>query len=375
MRPPRVAVLTGDGPGAVGVVRLWGEGALAVADAAFRPHRGDGLATTPPGRPRLGRVGAGVGDEVVAIVMAGDSAEVEIQGHGGPAAVAMVLEALVQAGAERAWASAWVRHASGSRLRAEATLDLPLASTLRAAAHMLDQANGALDEELSLIAKDLEFKQGTSLDRLDALISRSDLGTRLVPGWRAALAGRPNVGKSRLLNALLGYGRAIVDPTPGTTRDVVATATAFGGWPVELADTAGLRDPGDPIEAEGVARARAQHRAADLVLLVLDGSEPLTAEDHRLMAEYPAALVVANKADLPAVWTSDALVVSAARGDGIEGLAAEIGRRLVPEPPPAGSAIPFRARHLRRLRLIRQAIERGDLNRASLSLNRWLSER
>jgi tRNA modification GTPase len=375
MRAPRAAILTGDGPGAVGVVRVWGEGALAVADAAFRPHRGAGLATTPPGRPRVGRVGAGAGDEVVALVLPGEPAEVEIQGHGGPAAAAMLVEALVHAGAERARASAWVRHASPSRLHAEATLDLPRAATVRAAAHLLDQANGALDDELRSICGEMNFHQDKILDQIDVLISRSSVGIRLVPGWRVALAGRPNVGKSRLLNALLGYDRAIVDPTPGTTRDVVATGTAFGGWPVALSDTAGLRESDDPIEVEGVERARADHRVADLVLLVLDRSEPLTEEDHRLTADHPRALVVANKADLPAAWDSDALAVSAARGDGIQRLAAEIGHRLVPDPPPAGSAIPFRVRQVRRLRLIRDAIRRGQTARAVLSLNLWLARR
>ena len=370
MRPPRVAVLTGEGPGAVAVVRLWGMGAVAVAGAAFRPHRGQGLAETPPGRPRVGRVGAGLGDEVVALVLPGDPPEVEVQGHGGPAAIALVVEALVAAGAERARASAWVRHAAGSRLRAEARLDLPHATTLRTASHLLDQANGAIDRELALIRDD---PPESALTRLDILIARSEVGLHLAQGWRVVLAGRPNVGKSRLLNALLGYDRAIVDPSPGTTRDVVSAATAFDGWPVELADTAGLRDPGDPIEAEGVARARDRHRSADLVLLVLDRSELLTGADRRLMAEHPGALVVANKADLPGVWDFDGLVVSAERGDGIDRLAAEIVRRLVPDPPPAGSAIPFRPRHARRLGLIRRAIARGDRARAGRSIDRWVT--
>lgn len=370
MRPPRAAVLTGEGPGAVAVVRLWGVGALAVADAAFRPYRGARLAETPPGRPRVGRAGAGVGDEVVALVFAGEPPEVEIQGHGGPAAIALVVEALVACGAERARASAWVRHAAGSRLRAEARLDLPRATTLRTAAHLLDQANGALDRELAPIRDD---PPESALARIDALLSRAEVGVRLVPGWRVALAGRPNVGKSRLLNALLGYDRAIVDPTPGTTRDVVSAATAFDGWPVELADTAGLRDPGDPIEAEGVARARVRHRSADLVLLVLDRSEPRTDADRCLRAEHPGALVVANKADLPGVWDFDGMVVSAERGDGIDGLAAEIARRLVPDPPPAGSAIPFRPNQARRLGLIHRAITRGDRTRAGRSVDRWVT--
>ena len=375
MRRPRAAILTGDGPGAVAVVRVWGDGALAVADTAFRPHRSGRLAESPAGRPRLGRVGAGLGDEVVAVVLPGGPAEVEIQGHGGPAAIATVMEALIEAGAERARASAWVRHSAGSRLRAEARLDLPRATTLRSALHLLDQADGALDRELAEVARDVETSPEAALGRLDALIVRSEVGVRLVPGWRVVLAGRPNVGKSRMLNALLGFDRAIVDPSPGTTRDVVSSETAIDGWPVTLADTAGLRASDDPIEREGVARARAEQRSADLVLLVLDRSEPLTDEDHRLMAEHPRALAVANKADLPGVWEFDGLNVSAERGDGIDGLIAAIGHRLVPDPPAEGAAIPFRPRHRRRLELIRRAVVRSMGARARLSLHRWIAAR
>jgi tRNA modification GTPase len=363
MQPTRVAVLTGMGVGAVAVVRVWGPDALTIADGCFRARRGVCLSSTP-GRPRLGRVGAGLGDEVVAIV--GPGASVEIQCHGGPAAVALVVEALVAAGAERAQASAWLRHQAGSRLRAEAMLDLPHAPTLRAAGHLLDQANGALDNELQLIHASMDIA------RLDDLMARGRVGTRLLEGWRVVLAGRPNVGKSRLLNALVGFDRAIVDPTPGTTRDIVTSTTAFDGWPVELGDTAGLRAAGDAIEAEGVERARASQRGADLILLVLDRSEPLTDVDRSLMAEYPTALIVANKVDLPSAWDGFGLAVSAERGDGIERLSIEIGRRLVPESIPEGCGMPFRVRHLRRLELIRRAINAGDPDRAAPSLIRWL---
>jgi tRNA modification GTPase len=363
MQPTRVAVLTGMGVGAVAVVQIWGPDAIKVADECFRPRRGASLSSTP-GQPRLGRVGAGLGDEVVAIVGPGE--EVEIQCHGGPAAVALVVEALVAAGAGRAQASAWVRHQAGSRLRAEAMLDLPHASTFRAATHLLDQANGALEAELRLIHASMDIA------RLDQLIARGRIGTRLVAGWRVVLAGRPNVGKSRLLNALVGFDRAIVDPTAGTTRDLVTSTTAFAGWPVELGDTAGLRAPADSIEAEGVERARASQRAADLILLVLDRSEPLTDQDRRLIAEYPTALIVANKVDLPSAWDGIGMAVSAERGDGIDRLSIEISRRLVPNPLPEGCGMPFRTRHLRQLELIRRAIEAGDRDRAARSLGRWL---
>src|SRR4051812_44488990 len=102
-----VAVLTPEGRGAIAVLRVWGPGALRVADAAFRPARGPGMAATPPGRLRLGRIGAGVGDEVVAVVLGGEPAEVEIQCHGGPAPVELVMTALEGAGAERTAPGAW----------------------------------------------------------------------------------------------------------------------------------------------------------------------------------------------------------------------------------------------------------------------------
>ena len=118
------------------------------------------------------------------------------------------------------------------------------------------------------------------------------------------IGGRPNVGKSRLLNALAGFPRAIVDPAPGTTRDVVRYPTSFGGWPVELADTAGLRGTDDLVESLGIERSRREQHQADLVLLVLDRSEPLQAIDRELIATTQGALLVANKSDLPPAWAA-----------------------------------------------------------------------
>ena len=125
---------------------------------------------------------------------------------------------------------------------------------------------------------------------LDALIERGALGLRLLSGWKVVLIGRPNVGKSRLLNALSGFRRAIVDELPGTTRDVVAFRTAFGGWPVELADTAGIRATPDEVEHLGIERAKEELRTADLVLLVLDRSEYLRPIDVQLIATTAALL-------------------------------------------------------------------------------------
>src|SRR5262249_15942956 len=160
-----------------------------------------------------------------------------------------------------------------------------------------------------------------------------------------------NVGKSRLLNALAGYGRAIVDAAPGTTRDVVTVRTALDGWPVELADTAGLRDADDPLEASGIPLARARQPEAALRLVVLARSEPWTENDGARMEgvggerESTRAVIVANKSDLSGAWEPleldpQVLTISAERGDGIEALTHVLAERLVPLAPPPGAGVP-----------------------------------
>lgn len=380
-----VAVLTPEARGAVAVVRVWGPGALAVGDRVFRPSRGESLAAGRPSVPRYGRAGAGLGDEVVAAVVAATRAgvgpEVEFTCHGGPAAVALVVEALVAAGAARRRPAAWSRHAADSAVQAHALADLARAPTVRAAEVLLEQAGGALGSEVAGLLRRAASDPVGAAAGVARLIERAALGCRLVTGWNVVLAGRPNVGKSRLLNALAGYDRSIVDPTPGTTRDVVTVRTALGGWPVELADTAGLREADDPLESAGIARARARQARADLTLLVLDRSEPLTPADRARLDGAPGALVVANKGDLPAAWSPAdleplaPLVVSAERGDGLDRLAAAIAHRLVPDPPGPGAGVPFRAAHVRTLRAAHAALGAGDPDAAAAALATFLSRR
>jgi tRNA modification GTPase len=379
---PRVCVLTPEGRGALAVLRLWGPGALAVADATFRPARGRSLASTPPGRLRLGRIGAGRGDEVVAVVIAGDPPEVEIHCHGGPAAVALVVSALVACGAERRQPGAWARHAAATAIEAEALVDLARAPTLRTAEILLEQAQGALAGAVRELLATINSDPAAAVHDLDTLRRHAAVGVRMVTGWRVVLAGRPNVGKSRLLNALAGYSRAIVDAAPGTTRDIVTVRTAIDGWPIELADTAGLRDPEGPIEAEGIALARARQRAADVLVLVLDRSEPWTRDDQALVdalrSVTATAVIVASKSDLPPAWEpmSGAMVmVSAERGDGIQGLITVLAERLVPTPPPPGAAVPFRPAHSRRIERAYEALENGDQATALRHLAALLTER
>jgi len=372
---PRVAVLTPEGRGAIAVVRVWGPRAVEVADRAFRPVRGESLARTAPGRLRFGRIGAQLGDEVVAVVVPGTVPEVEIQCHGGSAAVSMVLDALAAEGAERRQPVAWIRHGARSGIAAEADVDLMRTETTRTAEILLEQSQGALEAALARCLEAIESSPAAGAEAVQSLLQRAELGQRLVSGWRVVLSGRPNVGKSRLLNALAGYTRAIVAPTPGTTRDVVTVRTALEGWPVELADTAGLRDADDLIEASGIAMARTHQQAADLILLVLDGSEPLTEADRRLLGTHPEALIIASKSDLPPAWAPEpigALSVSAERGEGLERLGRAIADRLAPHPPSPGAGVPFRPAHIRRLRTALEAIEAGDLAAAGQALSELL---
>lgn len=372
-RRARVAVLTPEGRGAIAVVRVWGPGAIEAADAAFRPATGRRLAETRPGLPRFGWIGAGEGDEVVAVVIPGEPPEVEIHGHGGVAAVGLVIEALTIAGAERRQPVAWVRYDARSLIEAEACVDLARAPTLRTAEILLEQAEGAFERELARIVSLTENDPQQALARIDRLLDRADFGLRLTRGWTVVLAGRPNVGKSALFNALAGYERAIVAPTPGTTRDVVSLRTAFDGWPVELSDTAGLHAADDAVEAEGIELARVRQAGDDLTVLVLDRSQPLTEADHTLMRERPDALFVASKSDLQAAWSPDALsrtieCVSSVTGAGIDRLAGAIALRLIPDVPPPGSAVPFRPGHARRLQHARDALHAGDRAAAVTSL-------
>jgi tRNA modification GTPase len=383
----RVAVLTPANRGAIAVLGLWGPDALAVADAVFRPVRRPTLSKTRPGVPRLGRVGEGLGDEVVAVVLRlGLETSVEFQSHGGPAASEIVMGALVTAGATTAEPVDWIRRRSASPLRASAWSDLCRAPTARVAEILMDQAEGALDREVETIIESLsdvsrEETAGAS-DALKALIHRAELGVRMIGGWRIVLAGRPNVGKSSILNLLAGYRRSIIDATPGTTRDVVTAALSVDGWPVELADTAGLRTATEELEKIGVERARRVHETADLVLPVLDRSNPLVADDLDLIRRFAGrSPIIANKSDLPPAWdpndledAKDRMIeFSAWDQSGIEVLVSTLGRWIAPAPPSEASGVPWREPHVRILCDARGALATGDRARTVALLSRLLT--
>ena len=367
MSPPipaaAVTLLTAETRGAIAAVRVWGTSALALASSVFRPFRGASLAETRPGEVRYGRVGRGLGDEVVVVITADTPAEVEIHCHGGPAAVELVMSAMIDAGATRLDWSNWVASRSRPRLRNEANEDLPRAPTVRMAEILLDQSDGALDRELLELDRRIAEDQHLAVGTVETLLRRSEVGRRLLGGWKIALVGLPNVGKSRLLNAFAGFDRSIVSPIPGTTRDVVTISTAIDGYPVEIADMAGLRETTHPIEREGVARAKLRAFESDLTILVLDRSVPLDEPARSLIDSHGSQILVANKIDLEArwqPWNGSVIPISAERGDGFDRLIVEIRERLAPEPMPQGSAVPFRDTHRDALLKILDALARNQ---------------
>ena len=165
----------------------------------------------------------------------------------------MIEESLVSAGCRRvAWRD-WIRTQCDDPIAAAALAALAEARTERTAAILLDQYHGALGRAMEEIRQDFDRGNATSAhQRIDLLLARAKLGEHLTRPWSVVLAGRANVGKSSLMNALAGHRRSIVHPAPGTTRDAVTLGTAIDGWPVELCDTAGLREAEDALEQAGI---------------------------------------------------------------------------------------------------------------------------
>ena len=312
----RVAVLTPPGTGAIATLEVAGGQAWEIVRKIFRPANGKPL----PESPVLHRTWFGtIGDEVILAVKQIEPEPVmEIHSHGGPQVVKWLLQQFEQSGAKPA----------DERPR-EA---IARARTLRAASILLDQSHGAFVRAVR------DYLATDSPQILERLASLAPLGRHLVEPWKVVVAGAPNVGKSSLVNAIAGYRRSVVSPTAGTTRDVVTTFVALDGWPVELADTAGLRRAADSHEASGIELARRFLRGADLVVWLLDGGE-----SNPVWPTEGEPLVAANKADRPLAFEAPTELprVSAATGEGVPELIDAIVHRLVPVIPLPGEAVPY----------------------------------
>ena len=367
-----VALATPPGEGGIAVVRLSGEEALAVAAKVFFPHNSAKKVENAKGYTALyGSFmadGRQLDDGVALFFRAPHSYTgedvVELSCHGGP----VVAQSLIAAGARPAGPGEYTRRAFvNGRIdltQAEAVMSLIGAAGRQGAALARTALDGALAKRIDgfkqqlvalagHIAAWVDFPEedvpalepealsatlGEVKAGLSDLIKNFGAGAVLRQGVDAAIVGSPNVGKSTLLNLLAGFDRAIVTPIAGTTRDVVEQAVMLGGVRVILRDTAGLRDTGDVVEAEGIRRSRRAMEEAGLILAVFDGSAPLTEEDKQLAADCAGrpAIAIVNKSDLPqqfdpaaiAASFAEVVTLAAGRGEGAQALDEAVRRVL-----------------------------------------------
>jgi tRNA modification GTPase len=354
-----VALLTARGRGAIAALRWHGDCRLidGMGAACFRAANGKPLAEQPINRIVFGRWEDSPPEEVV--VCRTDQFVTEIHCHGGALAAVRIMESLAAAGA-RVVDAVWQQAQITTGLDAECLAALSRAVTPRTAAILLEQSSGLLRDAIEA----LQTPGPEAARRLDALLAHGPFARHLTEPWRVVFTGRPNVGKSSLVNALLGFERSITHHEPGTTRDAVTCGAALDGWPVELTDTAGLRGEACELERAGMAMAQECLRVADCRVVVLDLSRAPEPADFEFIERWPGALVVANKCDLPDCWGAalppGVPQVSAHTLEGIDQLASQISRVLVARPPPAGTAMPVTARQIALLEQCRDAQQAHD---------------
>ena len=380
------AVSTGNQISAIGILRLSGAGCAEIGNKVFTLNNGMPLWEAPNRKLMLGTLHDKDGrviDSCMAVFTRGPHSytgedTVEFHCHGSPAVLSAGLEALYLAGAKPAGRGEFTKRAflNGQLglTQAEAVIDLIEAETADAAANAAGQVGGVLQNKLSPIYNDLtdicshfhavldypdEDIEDFGLDRYEQVLRNNgkDLyellqtykqGRILKQGVSAAIVGKPNVGKSSLLNAMAGYERVIVTEVAGTTRDTVEESVLLGSTRLRLIDTAGIRETDDRIEAMGVARSKEAVEQADLVLFVCDGSQPLSDEDRAVIdvcLEHPNAIALINKSDLKrTVQPSDlpfmtVIYVCAKTGEGLDLLAGVVDDMFEQSAPCDGSIL------------------------------------
>lgn len=380
------AISTGQTVSAIGILRLSGNDCAEIAGSVFTLQNNTPLKEAPNRKLMLGTLrdrNGRVIDQCMAVytraphTYTGEDT-VEIQCHGSPAVLAAGLDALFAAGAQPAKRGEFTKRAFlNGQLglsQAEAVIDLIEAETADAAANAAGQVGGVLQKKLSPIYDNLtnlcshfhavldypdediedfglEQYSGTlrsSAKTLYALLQTYGQGRILRQGVTAAIVGKPNVGKSSLLNTLAGYERVIVTEIAGTTRDTIEESVMVGNTRLRLIDTAGIRNTDDRIEAIGVERSKQAVENADLVLFVCDGSKSLTDEDQeviRVCMDVENAIALINKSDIASVVVPSDLpfmqviYISAETGEGLDQLADVIDVMFANETPCDGSVL------------------------------------
>ena len=397
------AVSTGNVVSAIGIIRMTGAGCAEVADKVFTRMNGKSLAQAPERKLVLGDLHDSQGrviDQCCAVFTPGPNSytgedTVEFHCHGSPAVLAAGLDALYRAGARPAQRGEFTKRAFlNGRMdltQAEAVIDLIEAETAEAAANAAGQVGGRLQKKLEPVYNDLkdlcshfhavldypdediddfrlrEYAGAMKQDgkTLETILSTYSQGQILKRGVRAAIVGKPNVGKSSLLNALAGYERVIVTEVAGTTRDTVEETVKVGNVLMRLIDTAGIRQTEDRIEAMGVERSRKAIEGADMAILVIDSAQELSAEDEAvidLCCELENVIVLLNKSDLePVIEPSDLpfmyiIRFSAQTGEGMEQFVDLVEEFFDSEMPCDGSIL-TNARQFDAIRRAKEALD------------------
>jgi tRNA modification GTPase len=400
------AVSTPVGEGGIGIIRISGSDAVDIAIRLFRPKQGGDFRAAKSHRIHYGHIvdpkSGNVLDEVLLSVMRAPATYtredvVEVNCHGGLAPLWQVVRLLIAAGARQAEPGEFTKRAFlNGRIdlaQAEAVMDLIRARTELSLRAANEQLQGGLSQQIDAVREqlidilagveagidfpdeDIETPSGGPLhdavhsaqENVDRLLKSHAFGRILREGAAATIVGKPNVGKSSIMNALLRQDRAIVTAIPGTTRDVIEESLNIEGLMVRIIDTAGIRDTHDMVETEGVKRSLAAIEAADIAIVVLDGSEPLHDGDRRVLREVRGKnrIIVVNKADLPRRIgqiedTAMQVEASCASGAGLDALRKAIAGMVTEDGTIAAEHVwAVNERHRRELELARASLERA----------------
>lgn len=393
------AIATGTQVSAIGIIRLSGDETFRVIDRLFFPYSGKKMSESADRRLIFGEL-RDRGGELLDVCLCTISRAphsytgentAELQCHGSPTVLRAALDELLALGARQAAPGEFTKRAFlNGRMElcaAEAVADIIDAETVECAKNAAGQLSGAISRKVDGIYSaltdisshyhavldypdediedfQLESYEGSltsALTELERLLQSHERGKLMTGGIPAAIAGRPNAGKSSLLNALLGYDRAIVTAIPGTTRDTIEEKLRIGRLTLRLIDTAGIRDTDDEVERLGVERSRAAMSKAELVIAVVDGSGEITDEDRKVIAQAEAApkgIVVLSKRDIaePDAEITTALPVvslSSVTGDGMDELERVIAERFPLPEVPAGEILT----NVRQADAVKRAIE------------------